>query len=406
MRPDGTLRPPKPPRGLILATGEDLPQGHSIRARCVIVEVAKSEIDAGRLTICQANAAAGLYAGAMALYVQWLARDHKGRMQRFGARRAELRQAPAAGQHARTPWTLADLQAGLELFLEFAVETGALTAEEAVVKSAACAEALFRVAARQAGHQNAEDPVRRFVELIEGLLASKRAHLASAQAPEREPSDHLADSWGWQARTVPMRGWAGLEDDKGRIAWCPGGELIGWAEDDRIYLHPEAAYAAAQRLASTQGRVLAVEPRTLWKRLAEAGLLVATDKDKNTVKHTIGGHRKRVLALAAAPILGKRGQQGQRGRPAPIAEKCQAPARIRRPLPRRAARNKCRRRGRDRMVQLGHAPPAPIPRTRATLRATTRACRQRRAPSAREPLSIGRLAIRGGAAGANPSAAR
>src|SRR5581483_4274906 len=28
MRADGTLRPPKPPRGLILATGEDVPRGH------------------------------------------------------------------------------------------------------------------------------------------------------------------------------------------------------------------------------------------------------------------------------------------------------------------------------------------------------------------------------------------
>src|SRR5262249_44034411 len=32
MRADGTLRPAKPPRGLILSTGEDVPRGQSLRA--------------------------------------------------------------------------------------------------------------------------------------------------------------------------------------------------------------------------------------------------------------------------------------------------------------------------------------------------------------------------------------
>src|SRR6185436_13476176 len=33
MRADATLRPPKPPRGIILSTGEDVPRGQSLRAR-------------------------------------------------------------------------------------------------------------------------------------------------------------------------------------------------------------------------------------------------------------------------------------------------------------------------------------------------------------------------------------
>ena len=31
MRQDSTLRPAKPPRGLLLSTGEDVPRGHSLR---------------------------------------------------------------------------------------------------------------------------------------------------------------------------------------------------------------------------------------------------------------------------------------------------------------------------------------------------------------------------------------
>src|SRR5712691_6728858 len=39
MRPDSTLKPVKPPRGLILSTGEDVPRGQSLRARLLILDV-------------------------------------------------------------------------------------------------------------------------------------------------------------------------------------------------------------------------------------------------------------------------------------------------------------------------------------------------------------------------------
>ena len=44
MRADSSLRPPKPPRGLILATGEDVPRGHSITARLCVVDVQKGMV--------------------------------------------------------------------------------------------------------------------------------------------------------------------------------------------------------------------------------------------------------------------------------------------------------------------------------------------------------------------------
>ena len=48
MRADGSLRPPKPPRGLILSTGEDIPRGQSLRSRLVVLEVetGSGELDA------------------------------------------------------------------------------------------------------------------------------------------------------------------------------------------------------------------------------------------------------------------------------------------------------------------------------------------------------------------------
>jgi hypothetical protein len=70
LRPDGSLKPAKPPRGLVLSTGGDVPKGHSLRARLLVVEVERDDVDVARLTRCQQRAAAGLYAQAMAGYLQ------------------------------------------------------------------------------------------------------------------------------------------------------------------------------------------------------------------------------------------------------------------------------------------------------------------------------------------------
>ena len=50
MRPDGSLRPAKPPRGLILSTGEDIPRGQSLRARGLFLELGPNDLDWQRLS--------------------------------------------------------------------------------------------------------------------------------------------------------------------------------------------------------------------------------------------------------------------------------------------------------------------------------------------------------------------
>jgi hypothetical protein len=45
MRPDTTLRPEKPPRALILSTGEDVPRGQSLRARMLVLGLGPGQLD-------------------------------------------------------------------------------------------------------------------------------------------------------------------------------------------------------------------------------------------------------------------------------------------------------------------------------------------------------------------------
>src|SRR5206468_3731005 len=49
-RPDGSVRPARPPRGSIISTGEDVPRGQSLRARLLVLELAPGELDWSRLT--------------------------------------------------------------------------------------------------------------------------------------------------------------------------------------------------------------------------------------------------------------------------------------------------------------------------------------------------------------------
>ncbi len=78
MRPDGSLQLTKPPRGLILSTGEDIPSGQSLRARMCIAEISPGDVDLPRLTACQSDAGSGRLAAALAGFVRWLAPQMSG----------------------------------------------------------------------------------------------------------------------------------------------------------------------------------------------------------------------------------------------------------------------------------------------------------------------------------------
>lgn len=305
LRPDGTLQPSKAPRALIFSTGEDVPSGHSIRARLWVVEVPAGEMDWQLLTECQRDAREGLYAAAMAGYLHWLAPRYEGIEGRRRTRTAELRsRASATAQHRRTPSLVADLAFGMEMFLKYAREAGALTKAEAEELWDRTWKALGEGAALQAVHLEAANPVLRFVELLRSALVSGRAHVAS----EEGNAPQSPDRWGWREKTIG----AGAGE---RIEWQPQGDQIGWLVRDDLYLDTDAAYGVAQRMAQRDG--LSVSSRTLWKRLKEAGKLATTDetRQRNTVRVTLQGSRREVLHLRSAILMpGKPSQPSQPSR--------------------------------------------------------------------------------------------
>jgi hypothetical protein len=292
MRPDGSLRPEKPPRALILSTGEDTPRGQSVRARLLTLEVAPGEIDVGRLTACQKDAAAGLYAASMAAFVRGLASRYDEVRAGLPAERTTLRdQALAQGLHRRTPTIQADLALGLRYLLAFARHVQAVSAEEEAALWERGWRALAALAAEQGKHVMDEEPTRRFLDLLSETLASGRAHVSD---PDGNEPDETPEAWGWRHKIVGT-------GDYERAEWQPQGKGIGWVDGDQLYILPDAAYAEVQKFACDQGGSFSILPRTLAKRLHEKGLLASVEKSADKVRYTVRkvfqGRRQTVLHL-------------------------------------------------------------------------------------------------------------
>jgi hypothetical protein len=296
MRADGGLRPARPPRGLILSTGEDVPPGQSLRGRLLIVEVSPGDVPLARLTPYQGDARFGLYAQAMAGFVHWLAPQYGELCRRLPAERSALREKATTGTgSARTPGIVADLALGLKHFLDFATEAGALTRARRDELERRGWQALVEASAAHSKHVQAAEPTALFRRLLAAALASGRAHVAGPDGGKPENPG----AWGW--REVEFRTHNGPD-----ARWEPQGRLVGWLDGSGdLLLEPEAAYAEAQELARHQGEVLPVGSRTLWKRLRERGLLASWDeqRQRNTIRRTLGGVKDReVLHLRAGTL--------------------------------------------------------------------------------------------------------
>jgi hypothetical protein len=314
LRADASLRPAKPPRGLVISTGEDTPRGQSLRARLFVLEVSPGDFGPvppdpnPTLSACQRDAASGKYAAALAGFVRWLAPQVDALRDRLRGELAALRDlASGDGQHARTPGIVADLALGLRYLLDFARSTGAISESERADLWQRGWAALAEAAAAQADHLATAEPAGLFLRLLSAALASGYAHVADKDG--NEPS--APQRWGWR----PEEFYTGDGTD---VRHKPQGVRVGWLVEGEVYLEPDASFAAVQRLAREQNESFAVSANTLRRRLNEKGLLASTDstRGKLTVRKTLQGARREVLHIAwtgtaSAPPTGPTGPEGE-----------------------------------------------------------------------------------------------
>jgi hypothetical protein len=110
------------PLQLMLATGEEVLRGHSLRARLLIVELRQCEVDQAVLNRCQRAWQDGRLASAMGGYLAWIACRYE-ELQGLLAKRVQRLRGRGYGTvsavHARLPVTMAKLKGGWEIWLQY-----------------------------------------------------------------------------------------------------------------------------------------------------------------------------------------------------------------------------------------------------------------------------------------------
>jgi hypothetical protein len=265
MRSDLTNRPDRPPRGLALCTGETLPPGLSINARTVQIEVDRERLNLPAITALQENGAR--LAHAVRAFVDWLRPQIPALQGTLPEARENLRrdfQAHAA--HLRQPEALANLYLGLDLFLVFAQETGALDQARAD-RIRDDALTTFEMLAGQLKERLTEmDPAERFVEVLSTLVTQRQVTIL----------------------------------DRGSVPRGDGPEAIGWRDADRVLLLHTAAYRRVALFLRDGGEFWNPGARELHQALLRRRQVTPSETSRPDVQWRVGpdGHRVRGWPLA------------------------------------------------------------------------------------------------------------
>jgi hypothetical protein len=288
-RPDGTLRPAKPPRAQLLTSAEDVPPGvESMRARTFVTKLAPGDVDLALLTAGQQAAAAGIYATAQAGYIQSLAGRYDASRHFPGdlaTARDKYRDAAQAGGHPRCAENIASLALGWHEMLAFAEEIEAISPEERTGYWSRAWKALGEVGSEQESYRRDADPVTIYLTSLRALIAAGRAHVDGRDGgcPPGQPG-----RWGWVLDTL------GSEP-----VWRSRGDLVGWIDGGDLYFESSVSYEAARRFAEAAGQPLSISKRGLHEHLGERQILASTgSKGKLSARVRLGGTQQTVVHLS------------------------------------------------------------------------------------------------------------
>ena len=277
----------RPPRGLLVVTGEDATRVESALARSLCVELEKQTIRLAALTQMQQHAADGRLADSMAGFVCWCAKNDGHLKSLLPAAQVGVRDLLArdSAMHGRLPDMIATLFVASATALAFACQLGALDKTEATKLVQQSWHALLSAAAKQVKQQRGVRPAEMYLRGLRSALLSGQAHVVTAEG--KEPP--MATALGWHRS--PSR------------ALVARGAKLGWVEGDALYLNPSAAFHVVSQYGD--GSLAAIGELGLRRELAHADFLVRTDsaRQKRVVRKRFEGVDETVLHLSLRAML-------------------------------------------------------------------------------------------------------
>lgn len=298
-----TLRKSFYPRCLVLSSGESVPLGYSTNSRLLVLPVSAGDVDAAVLTHLQAKRAD--FALAMAGYLRWVAHEWSRLKARVPARFRALRTgiATEVQGHRRDPGQAAHVLLGVEMFLDYAVATGAMLAVDRDERLARARRALVTLLCERAGELRELSPGHRYGALLATVLTSRVAYL---EAPEGGPPAD-GERWGWEAVKIVDRD--GVEHTE--LKHAPGAKCIGWRTPGWLWLLPDAAYQAVVEAAARAHEMFAVGKDDVSAALDQLGWIQVQEEKRadgglvrrRTVSKRVSWGTPRVLALRDTALL-------------------------------------------------------------------------------------------------------
>lgn len=272
---DYTLNSGHPPRGLIVASGELQPLSGSSLARAYTLRIYPDDLDNERLSAAQDRRE--LLSQAMVGYLTWLAPQLDELSERLPVRFIELREssisdAKIQGRHGRLNEAIADMYIGLETFFRYAVESGAVTEEEAEEHLKRGWEALNLGADEQTEMAQKNDASQIFFQGISDLLAQNKVYFASMDGSVSI----------WDREIIPRRM-----------------ELIGWGPDESgvYYVLTDPAVKAVNELLRGQGDDRTLRKDVLLDAIEQKGLLATPPGKSRSYAKTINKKTRWVTAI-------------------------------------------------------------------------------------------------------------
>jgi hypothetical protein len=302
MQADTTMRASYPPRGVVIATGEALPEGPAFESaigRSLTLQMNKADINLEKLGDVQASMDS--LQAAMLGYIRWLSADWENIIK--GARRDYERYSNwfrdwlGSGAHPRLPGICAALSVGMFLFESYAVFLGCWedgvhedfvgTAQWRIESS----DAIHGAARRHMDTTKGGDPATRFLQILGALFEGNHVYVKAKNTDSFPEQVSEQQKLGWK------EGYDGAEP-------VPGAQFVGWADKDFLYLTKDNTYAAVSSFAQRGGIGFGISPRALWSALALGGKTVA-EKGRTDSVIKVANVSKRVVQIHRDSVFGE-----------------------------------------------------------------------------------------------------
>lgn len=275
------------PRGIIFSTGEDTPEGHSVRARMIISELTPGDISPDALGKNQKNR--DKYPSAVFHIVKHLA-GLKLNEYDLTNRSEQIRNANLSIGHTRTPGIIGRLVAGGEWLLDYAVSKKIISAKDAEKLKADMTRSIIVNGERQKIYLETADPIEIFKSGLRQTVGSLANHLRKWNGGI--PPKPIA--MGWSADNV--------NDDIPN--YRSHGPCIGWVriDKDELYLEVNLGFNAVKKAC---GNDLSLSKQTLLKRLKDGSLITRIDegRGRNTLRIVCDGHLRQVVCLQLSAVF-------------------------------------------------------------------------------------------------------